>query len=107
MLNTLESLFKLARKRKSSPIDGSYTNKLLSDKSLSKAKVLEEINELIEAVEEDSNKIHEAADVFYHLIMYLEANNIKIEDVMSELDKRKKWAINFINLQDQDYKEVN
>ena len=107
MLNTLESLFKLARERKSSPVDGSYTNNLLSDKSLSKAKVLEEINELIEAVEEDTNKIHEAADVFYHLIMYLEANNIKIEDVMSELDKRKKWAINFINLQDQDYKEVN
>ncbi len=90
MLNTLESLFKLARERKSSPVEGSYTNKLLSDKSLSKAKVLEEINELIESVEEDSNKIHEAADVFYHLIMYLEANNIKIEDVMSELDKRKK-----------------
>ena len=90
MLNTLESLFKLARERKSSPVDGSYTNKLLSDKSLSKAKVLEEINELIESVEEDSNKIHEAADVFYHLIMYLEANSIKIEDVMSELDKRKK-----------------
>ena len=90
MLNTLESLFKLARERKSSPVEGSYTNKLLSDKSLSKAKVLEEINELVEAVEEDSNKIHEAADVFYHLAMYLEANNIKIEDVMSELDKRKK-----------------
>ena len=90
MLNTLESLFKLARERKNNPIEGSYTNKLLSDKSLSKEKVLEEINELIEAVENDSNKIHEAADVFYHLIMYLEANNIKIEDVMSELDKRKK-----------------
>ena len=107
MLNTLESLFKLARERKSSPVDGSYANKLLSDKSLSKAKVLEEINELIEAVEKDSNKIHEAADVFYHLIIYLEANNIKIEDVMSELDERKKWVINFINLQDQDYKGVN
>ena len=107
MLNTLESLFNLARERKTVPVDGSYTNKLLSDKSLSKAKVLEELNELIEAVEEDSNKIHEAADVFYHLIMYLEANNIKIEDVMSELDKRKKWVINFINLLDQDYKEVN
>ena len=90
MLNTLESLFKLARERKSSPVDGSYTNTLLSDKSLSKAKVLEEINELIEAAEKDSNKIHEAADVFYHLIMYLEANNIQIEDVMRELDKRKK-----------------
>ncbi len=90
MLNTLENLIKLARDRKSSPIEGSYTNKLLTDKSLSKAKVLEEVNELIEAVEENSNKIHEAADVFYHLLMYLEANDIKIEDVMSELEKRKK-----------------
>ena len=90
MLKILEDLFLLARERKNNPISGSYTNKLLADKSLSKSKVLEEINELIDAAEEDSNKIHEAADVFYHLIMYLEANNIKIEDVMRELDKRKK-----------------
>tara|TARA_B100000965_G_scaffold386540_1_gene388900 strand:+ start:415 stop:687 length:273 start_codon:yes stop_codon:yes gene_type:complete len=90
MLNTLESLFKLTRERKKTPLEGSYTNKLLSDKSLGKEKVLEEINELIEAVDNNSNKIHEAADVFYHLIIYLEANNIKIEDVMNELDKRKK-----------------
>ncbi len=90
MLNTLENLIKLARERKSSPVEGSYTNKLLSDKSLSKAKVLEEVDELIEAVEENSNKIHEAADVLYHLLIYLEANDIKIEEVMSELEKRKK-----------------
>ena len=90
MLNTLENLIKLARERKSSPVEGSYSNKLLADKSLSKAKVLEEVDELIEAVEENSNKIHEAADVFYHLLMYLEANDIKIEEVMSELEKRKK-----------------
>ena len=90
MLTALENLFNLARERKKSPVDGSYTNKLLSNKSLSKEKVLEEINELIEAVENNSNKIHEAADVFYHLIMYLEASNIKIEDIMSELNKRKK-----------------
>ena len=90
MLSALENLFNLARERKKSPIDGSYTNKLLSDKSLSKAKVLEEINELIEAVENNSNKIHEAADVFYHLIMYLESNDVKIEDIMNELNRRKK-----------------
>tara|TARA_B100000780_G_C20893947_1_gene355755 strand:- start:351 stop:623 length:273 start_codon:yes stop_codon:yes gene_type:complete len=90
MLNTLENLFKLARDRKLNPQKGSYTNKLLNDKSLSKAKVLEEINELIEAIEKDTNKIHEAADVFFHLIMYLESNNVKIEDVMDELNKRKK-----------------
>jgi len=90
MLNTLESLFKLARERKNNPVEGSYTNKLLSNRSLSKEKVLEEINELIEAVEKNTNMIHEAADVFYHLIMYIEANDIKIEEVMSELNKRKK-----------------
>ena len=90
MLNTLENLIKLARVRKSSPVEGSYTNKLLTDKSLSKEKVLEEVDELIEAVEQNSNITHEAADVFYHLLMYLEANDIKIEEVMSELEKRKK-----------------
>ena len=90
MLNTLENLIKLARERKTNPVEGSYTNKLLTDKSLSKAKVLEEIDELIEAIDENSNKIHEAADVFYHLLMYLEANDVKIEEVMRELEKRKK-----------------
>ena len=90
MLNTLENLIKLARERKLVPQEGSYTNKLLTDKALSKAKVLEEVDELIEAVEEDTNKIHEAADVFYHLLMYLEANDVKIEEVMQELEKRKK-----------------
>ena len=90
MLNTLENLFNLARERRKNPIKGSYTNKLLNDKSLSKAKILEEIGELIEAVEKVSYKIHVAADVFYHLIMYLEANDIKIEEVMLELNKRKK-----------------
>ena len=90
MLNTLENLIKLARERKKSPVEGSYTNKLLTDKSLSKEKVLEEVDELIDAIEKNTNKIHEAADVFYHLLMYLEANEIKVEDVMSELEKRKK-----------------
>ena len=90
MLKILEELVLLARQRKNNPVQGSYTNKLLEDKTLAKEKVLEEVNELIEAVEENSNKIHEAADVLYHLMMYLEANGIKIEDIMEELSSRKK-----------------
>ena len=90
MLKILEELVLLARERKNNPVEGSYTNKLLKDKNLAKEKVLEEVNELIEAVEENSNKIHEAADVFYHLMMYLEANDIKIEEIMEELTFRKK-----------------
>ncbi len=90
MLKILEELVLLARERKNNPVQGSYTNKLLEDKTLAKEKVFEEVNELIEAVEENSNKIHEAADVLYHLMMYLEANGIKIEDIMEELSSRKK-----------------
>ena len=90
MFKILEDLVTLARERKSNPVEGSYTNKLLVDKSLAKEKVFEEINELIEAVEQDTNKIHEAADVLYHLIMYLEKSEIKIEDVMEELNSRRK-----------------
>ena len=90
MLKTLEDLINIIRDRKKSYPDKSYTKKLLEDKSLSTKKVKEEIVELIEAVENNTNKIHEAADVLYHLIVYLEANEIKIEDVIEELNKRKK-----------------
>ena len=89
-MSIFNDLIKLARERKKNPKEGSYTNELLGNKSLSKEKVLEEINELIEAVEKDTNKIHEAADVFYHLIMYFEKSGIKIEDVMEELNNRRK-----------------
>ena len=90
MFENLEQLMQTIRERKNSSPDKSYTNKLLNDKSLSVEKVKEEIGELIEAAEQDSNKIHEAADVIYHLMVYFEANNIKVEDVMSELKKRQK-----------------
>ena len=90
MFKNLEQLIKTIRERKNSSTDQSYTNKLLNDKNLSVSKVNEEIGELIEAVEQNSNKIHEAADVIYHLMVYLESNNIKIEDVMQELKKRQK-----------------
>ena len=90
MLKILEDLVILARERKKNPVERSYTNKHLEDKNLAKEKVLEEIDELIDSVEKNTNKIHEAADVFYHLIMYLEKSGIKIEDVMKELNSRKK-----------------
>ena len=90
MFEVLEQLIKTIRARQNSSPDKSYTNKLLNDKNLSVSKVKEEIGELIEAVEQNSNKIHEATDVIYHLMVYLEANKIKIEDVMEELKKRQK-----------------
>tara|TARA_B100000965_G_scaffold370485_1_gene358636 strand:- start:631 stop:903 length:273 start_codon:yes stop_codon:yes gene_type:complete len=90
MLKNLEDLIKIIRDRKNLSPDKSYTSKLLNDKNLSVSKVKEEVAELIEAVEKNTNKIHESADVIYHLLVYLEANDIRIEDVMKELEKRKK-----------------
>ena len=90
MFNDLEDLVKIIRERKNSSPDKSYTNKLLNDKKLSAEKVKEEIKELFEAVEKNTNEIHESADVLYHLLVYLEANGIKIEYVVEELKKRKK-----------------
>jgi len=90
MFKTLEELITIIRKRKESSTEESYTKKLLSNKKLSVEKVKEEIEELIDSIEKNSNKVHEAADVLYHLMVLLEANGIKIEDVMNELKKRQK-----------------
>ena len=90
MFKTLEELIAVIRSRKVSSTKDSYTNKLLTDKKLSIEKIKEEVTELIEAIEKNSNKIHESADVLYHLMVLLEANGIKVEDVMNELKKRQK-----------------
>ena len=90
MLKPLEELINIIRERKNLSPDKSYTNKLLNNRDMSVEKVNEEINELLEAIKENSNKVHEATDVLYHLMVLLEASNIKIEDVMDELKKRQK-----------------
>ena len=90
MFKNLEDLIAVIRQRKESSTEESYTNKLLSNKKLSVEKVKEEVAELIDAIEKNTNKVHEAADVLYHLMVLLEANGIKIEDVMDELKKRQK-----------------
>tara|TARA_B100000029_G_scaffold239898_1_gene237059 strand:+ start:3448 stop:3726 length:279 start_codon:yes stop_codon:yes gene_type:complete len=90
MFKNLEDLINIIRERKKNSNPSSYTNKLLNDKKLSIEKVKEEIGELIESIEKDENKVHESADVLYHLMVLLEGSSIKIEDVMDELKKRKK-----------------
>jgi phosphoribosyl-ATP pyrophosphohydrolase len=90
MFKTLEQLITVIRQRKETSVKESYTKKLLNDKNLSVEKVKEEIAELIDAIEKNTNKVHEAADVLYHLMVLLEANGIKIENVMEELRKRQK-----------------
>ena len=90
----LEDLIKIIRERITSGTDKSYTNQLLSS-GLEKCidKLQEEFDELKDALKNDnSNVAHEAADVIYHLLVSLEAVNIKFEDVLKELEKRKKQS---------------
>ena len=89
MFNVLEELIKTIRERKNSYEHESYTKKLLMDNNLCREKVMEEINELIDALTTKKKEVHEAADVVYHLLVLLEANDIKIEDVLGELKNRQ------------------
>ena len=89
MFNVLEELVKTIRERKNSSEHESYTKKLLMDNNLCREKVMEEINELVDALTTKKKEVHEAADVVYHLLVLLEANDIKIEDVLSELKNRQ------------------
>ena len=89
----LENLIKTIRENKNKSEKKSYTASLLSG-GLSKCidKMEEEFDELKEALNDNSNIVHEAADTIYHLLVTLEAANIKFEDVLEELEKRKKQS---------------
>ena len=89
MLKSLEELVNIIRDRKNSDPEKSYTSKLLNNKKMNVEKVNEEVKELIEAIQKNENQVHEAADVLYHLLVLLEGNGVKIEDVMKELKKRQ------------------
>ena len=90
MSETIEKLIETIRSRKGNDVKSSYTSFLLSkgnDHCLNKLK--EEVGELKDAIKNNKNKVHEAADVFYHLLVLLEGSGVKIEDVMQELKKRQ------------------
>ena len=91
MSENLIDLVKIIRDRKDKDEDKSYTSSLMSG-GLSKCidKMEEEFGELKEALSDKSNIVHEAADTIYHILVALEVAEIKFEDVLKELEKRKK-----------------
>ena len=93
MLEILIDLVKIIRDRKNKEEDKSYTSFLLSG-GLPKCidKMEEEFDELKEALNNNSNIVHESADLIYHILVVLEAANIKFEDVLKELENRKKQS---------------
>ena len=91
MSENLINLVKTIRNRKNKNEYKSYTSSLLSG-GLSKCidKMEEEFGEFKEALNDNCNIVHEAADTIYHLLVTLEAADIKFEDVLKELEERKK-----------------
>ena len=93
MSENLLNLVNIIRDRKNKDEDKSYTSSLLSS-GLSKCidKMEEEFSELKEALNDRSNVVQEAADTIYHILVTLEAADIKFEDVLKELENRKKQS---------------
>ena len=86
----IEELVKIIKSKKNSSSDKSYTSSLLSgglEKCISKLE--EEFEELKEDLNEKNNEVHEAADLLYHLLVTLEVADVKFQDILSELEKRK------------------
>ena len=88
MLNTLNEII---ADRKTNPVDGSYTNKLLDEgEDTILRKVGEEAVEVILAAKSQGNQrlIEESSDLIYHLLVLLVGRNLSLEDIETELRRR-------------------
>ena len=87
----LSALYQTVVNRRDNPKEGSYTCYLL-DKGIDKIlkKVGEECSETIIAAKNGDNSEtgYEIADLIYHLTVMMVQQNISLEDVLAELDKR-------------------
>ena len=93
MSDTIEKLVKTIKSRKGNDVNSSYTSFLLSkgsDHCLNKLK--EELGEFENAIKNNKNKVHETADVIYHLLVTLESVGINFDDIIKELKKREETS---------------
>lgn len=89
-MSIIEHLFQLIEDRKRHPQEGSYTNQLFNDPDKAVQKVGEEATEvIIAALNQGPERLtSEAADLIYHLLVVLSANDVTLEDVKTELSRR-------------------
>jgi phosphoribosyl-ATP pyrophosphohydrolase len=88
---TLDDLAALIKSRRDDSASTSYTKSLFDSGAPRIAKKFgEEAVELIIAAMEGERKsvVSEAADVIYHLLVLLEAQNVPLSDVVAELERR-------------------
>lgn len=92
-MSFLHTLFQTVQARKTKPQAGSYTNKLfeLGEDEIVK-KVGEEAVEVVLAVKGQGKErvISELADLYYHTLVLLAQQNITLEEVEQELERRHK-----------------
>jgi phosphoribosyl-ATP pyrophosphohydrolase/phosphoribosyl-AMP cyclohydrolase len=71
--------------------EGSYTAKLLADRTLNGEKVTEEAQEVVRAARDESDQrvAEEAADVIYHLAVLLRGRGLGLADAERVLDGRR------------------
>ena len=88
----LAALERTLRSRAVERPDGSYTVKLLDDRTLIGEKVEEEAEEVIRAAREESNErvAEEAADLLYHLSVLLVSRGVPQSAVMEVLNGRRR-----------------
>ncbi len=90
--SVLYELYRVVEDRRENPIEGSYTNYLF-DKGIDKIlkKIGEEATEVVIGAKNNSNDevIYEVSDLIYHLIVLLVNQGIELDDVFTELKKRR------------------
>ena len=87
----LNRLYEIIEDRKENPADGSYTNHLLNEGYERVAqKVGEEAVEVViaGALQGRERVISESADLLYHLFVLLVQQDICLEEVEAELERR-------------------
>ncbi len=92
-MEILEDIYQVIKERSENPQEGSYTNYLL-DKGTDKIckKVGEEAAETIIAAKNKNKEelTYEISDLFYHLLVLMYEQGVKLSDIAQELNKRFK-----------------
>jgi phosphoribosyl-ATP pyrophosphohydrolase len=95
--NVIQELYKIIEERKENPIEGSYTSYLFEeglDKILKK--IGEESSEVIISSKNNDPKemVSEISDLLYHTLVLMVLKGVKVEEVVNELEKRRKKICN-------------